>query len=175
MTWTCFLIKARINPVVERQCMTDTFILCFSICLGNNLAATIKNLKNACACWLGNPSSWDLPWEHKDKCKKHRNTSRKVFCRKILIIISSFHFWQLIRQQSCSAGDLGLILGLGRSPEGGHGNPTPVFLPGECPWIEEPGGLQSMGPRRVGHDWATKHSRAQGVIMRISNDSLSCV
>ena len=23
------------------------------------------------------------------------------------------------------------------------------------PWIEEPGGLQSMGSQRVGHDWAT--------------------
>ena len=23
--------------------------------------------------------------------------------------------------------------------------PAPVFLPGECAWTEEPGGLQSMG------------------------------
>ena len=30
--------------------------------------------------------------------------------------------------------------------------PTPVFLPGEIPWTEEPGGLQSMGSHRVGHD-----------------------
>ena len=29
--------------------------------------------------------------------------------------------------------------------------PTPVFLPGEFPWTEEPGGLQSMGSQ-VGHD-----------------------
>ena len=26
------------------------------------------------------------------------------------------------------------------------------------PWTEEPGGLQSMGSQRVGHDWATKHA-----------------
>ena len=25
----------------------------------------------------------------------------------------------------------------------------------KIPWTEEPGGLQSMGPQRVGHDWAT--------------------
>ena len=25
----------------------------------------------------------------------------------------------------------------------------------KIPWTEEPGGLQSMGSRRVGHDWAT--------------------
>ena len=30
--------------------------------------------------------------------------------------------------------------------------PTPVFLPGESPWTEEPGGLQSMRLQRVGHD-----------------------
>ena len=34
-------------------------------------------------------------------------------------------------------GDLGSIPGLGRSPGGGHG-PTPIFLPGESPWTEEP-------------------------------------
>ena len=26
------------------------------------------------------------------------------------------------------------------------------------PWMEEPGGLQSMGSQRVGHDWATSLS-----------------
>ena len=29
------------------------------------------------------------------------------------------------------------------------------------PWTEEPGGPQSMGSQRVGHNWATKHSTAQ--------------
>ena len=30
--------------------------------------------------------------------------------------------------------------------------PTPEFLPGKIPWIEEPGGLQSIGSQRVRHD-----------------------
>ena len=30
---------------------------------------------------------------------------------------------------------------------------TPVFLPGESPWREELGGLQSVGSQRVTHDW----------------------
>ena len=30
--------------------------------------------------------------------------------------------------------------------------PTPVFLPGESPWTEEPLGLQSLWLQRVGHD-----------------------
>ena len=40
--------------------------------------------------------------------------------------------------------------------------PTPVFLPEESPWTEEPGWLQSMGSQRAGHNRATKHSTAQG-------------
>ena len=31
------------------------------------------------------------------------------------------------------------------------------ILDGKIPWIEEPGGLQSMGSQRVRHDWATEH------------------
>ena len=53
------------------------------------------------------------------------------------------------KESACSAGDLGLITGfhpcvgiiLWRKPW----QPSPVFLPGESAWTEEPGGLQSMG------------------------------
>ena len=42
----------------------------------------------------------------------------------------------------------------------GKWQPTPVFLPGESPWTEEFGGLQSIGPQRVRHNLATKqHQR----------------
>ena len=51
------------------------------------------------------------------------------------------------KESACSAGGLGLIPGLRRSPAW---QPTPIFLPGESPWTEEPGGLQSTG-RRVPH------------------------
>ena len=37
-----------------------------------------------------------------------------------------------------------------------------MFLPGESPWTEEPGGLQSMGSQRVSHDWTTKHKIVVG-------------
>ena len=32
------------------------------------------------------------------------------------------------------------------------------ILAWRIPWVEEPGGLQSMGSQRVGHDWATSLS-----------------
>ena len=37
--------------------------------------------------------------------------------------------------------------------------PTPVILPWEIPWTEEPGGLQFMASQRIGHDSA--HTRTQ--------------
>ena len=32
------------------------------------------------------------------------------------------------------------------------------ILAWEIPWTEEPGGLQSMGSQRVGHDWVNNTS-----------------
>ena len=55
------------------------------------------------------------------------------------------------KESTGNSGDLGSIPGLGRSP-GGSWQATPVFLPGESPWTEEPGGLQSMGSQRGEHD-----------------------
>ena len=41
----------------------------------------------------------------------------------------------------------------------GEGNGTPLqYLAWKIQWMEEPGGLQSMGSLRVGHDWVTSLS-----------------
>ena len=53
------------------------------------------------------------------------------------------------KESACNEGDLGSIPESGSAP--GEGQPTPV-LPGESPWTEEPGGLQSMDLQRVAHD-----------------------
>ena len=52
---------------------------------------------------------------------------------------------------------------VGKIPWRGAWQPTPVFLPGESPWTEEPSRLQSMGSQTVGHSWATKHSTGQSL------------
>ena len=49
------------------------------------------------------------------------------------------------------ARDTGSIPGLGRSSGEGDGNPSRI-LAWDISWTEEPGGLQSMGSQRVGHD-----------------------
>ena len=50
-----------------------------------------------------------------------------------------------------NVGDLGLISGLGRSLEEEMATHSSI-LDWEIPWTEEPGGLQSLGLPRVGHD-----------------------
>ena len=73
------------------------------------------------------------------------------------ILLSYIRFSeQVVWKATCHVGDLGSIPESGRSPWGGHGNP----LPGESPWTEEPGGLQSTGSQRVTYDWETTHSTA---------------
>ena len=49
------------------------------------------------------------------------------------------------KESAYNAGGPGLIPGSEKSP-------GEVFLPGESPWTEERGGLQSMGSQRVRHN-----------------------
>ena len=56
-----------------------------------------------------------------------------------------------VKASASNAGDLGSIPELGRSPGEGNGNPL-QYTAWKIPWTEEPGGLQSMGSQRVGHD-----------------------
>ena len=54
-------------------------------------------------------------------------------------------------ESTCSAGKQGSIQ-VGKNTWRRAQQPTPLLLPGESPGTEEPGGLQSMGSQRVGHD-----------------------
>ena len=54
------------------------------------------------------------------------------------------------------ARDTGSILGLGTSPTLGNGNPLQYSHLENS--TEKPGGLQSMGLQRAGHDWARTHT-----------------
>ena len=50
-------------------------------------------------------------------------------------------------------GDVGSILGSGRSPGGRNGNPLQYPFLGNL-WTEEPGRLQPLGSQRLRHHWA---------------------
>ena len=60
----------------------------------------------------------------------------------------------MVKTLPANAGDMrdpGLIPGSGRSPGGEYGNPLQYSCLGN-PLTEEPGGLQSMGSERAGHN-----------------------
>ena len=59
-----------------------------------------------------------------------------------------------IIESSCSAGDLGWISRLERSPEKGMATHSSILV-WRVPWIEETGQLQSVGSQRVGHNFMT--------------------
>ena len=63
----------------------------------------------------------------------------------------------MVKNPPAKAGDVGSILGWGRSP-GGDGNPLQrSYL--KNPWTEEPGGLESMESQSVRHDLANKQQQ----------------
>ena len=55
----------------------------------------------------------------------------------------------MVKNPPANAGDAGPVPESGRSPGGGHGNPTLVC---RIPQTEEPGGLWSTGLKRIGQD-----------------------
>ena len=62
------------------------------------------------------------------------------------------------KESACKAGDVNSILGSGRSPGEGNGNPLQYSCHGKIPQTVGPGGLQSTGSQRAGHDWTTKYA-----------------
>ena len=99
--------------------------------------------------------------------------------------LTGLPWWLSVKNPPANAGDIwdvGSILGSGRPPGGGHGNP----LQDSClenPTAKEPGGLQSMGSQRAGHDWSdlarthaleTRHCVLQMVSGQNRTVSLPC-
>ena len=56
----------------------------------------------------------------------------------------------MVKKSACNVGDLDSIPGQEDSPREGVTHSS--ILVWQIPWIEEPGGLQSMGSQRIGYD-----------------------
>ena len=50
----------------------------------------------------------------------------------------------------------------------------PSILAWKIPWTEAPGGLQSIGLQRVGHNWATLHTRNNNADAKIQQGEVTC-
>ena len=98
------------------------------------------------------------PWGRKES-----DTTERLLCVCVCVcvLIWGFPGGSDGKTSACNAGDPGSIPGSGRSL--GEGNPLSQLDAGKkathssvlvwrIPWMEEPGGLQSMGSQRVGHD-----------------------
>ena len=85
---------------------------------------------------------------------------------------------QQVKKSAYNAGDrgnMGLIPGLGRSPEEEMAIHSSI-LAWKIPWKEEPGGLQCMKSQRVRHNWKTEHTHTHihsGLPVQVLNKYLS--
>ena len=78
----------------------------------------------------------------------------KYFIRKLFFLIRASLMAQMVK--NLPAMQETRIQSLGREDPLEEGIAThSSILAWRIPWMEEPGGLQSMGPQRVRHDWAT--------------------
>ena len=80
-----------------------------------------------------------------------QNNNNRITTLKAPLKPPGFPGGSEVKASACNAGDLGLIPGSGRFPGEGNGN----ILQYSClenPMDGGPGGLQSMGSKRVGHD-----------------------
>ena len=77
--------------------------------------------------------------------------SEEQLRENICTIYTSFPSGSDGKESTYDVGDLGLIPGLGRSPGEENGNQL-WYSCLENPWTEKPGGLQTQGLQRVGHN-----------------------
>ena len=71
------------------------------------------------------------------------------------------------KESACNArdaGDTGSIPGLGRSPLRGHGNPLPVFLPGESHGQRSLVGYSSRGHKESDMTEATEPAHSSSML-----------
>ena len=75
------------------------------------------------------------------------------------------------KKSACSAGDPGSILGWGDPLKKEMATHSSIFA-WRIPWTEVLGTLQSMGSKRVRHDYVTKHAFMHVFTLSVMSDSL---
>ena len=88
--------------------------------------------------------------------------SIKMYIMLLLLFFFKVRIW-IGSWIPLQCGSPGFHPWVGKIPWRRAWQPPPLFLPGESQWTEEPGGLQSMGLQRVGHNWVNKQSTTKSV------------
>ena len=81
------------------------------------------------------------------------STQRAVRFKSFYTLVTTSLVAQMIKNMPITQGTQVWSLGQEDSLEKRMASHSSI-LAWRSPWTEEPGGLQSMGPQRVGHDWA---------------------
>ena len=91
--------------------------------------------------------------EQQNDLKLRKEFIKAVYCHLAYLTNTQSNVYasQVAKNLSVNAGDTGLILGSGRSPGEGNGNPVQYSCLGN-PWTGEPGRPWSTGSQRVKHD-----------------------
>ena len=96
-------------------------------------------------------------------CIMHvESVSREEFCSYLYLGPSVS--WLSSKETPCNVGDTGLIPESEISPEKEMATHSSI-LAWRIPWPEVPGGLQSTGWQRVGHNWVTMMMRASEYVI----------
>ena len=85
-----------------------------------------------------------------------------VLWQKKFMCISGYGDGLVSKESACNTGDPGSIPGSGRFPGGGQGNHSNIPA-WRIPWTVEPGGLQSTGAQRMGHEWGNLACMQEGL------------
>ena len=97
-------------------------------------------------------------WIYKYESKLIKITNARIFCW--ITLLSGLHRCLSGKELSCNAEDMGSTPELGRFPGEGNGNPLQYScLENHMDRRLNPGGLQSIGLQRVGHDLMTENSK----------------
>ena len=95
-------------------------------------------------------------WQLSSKCwLRHSGSSVFWVCCPLWPSMGASQVTLVVKNPPANAEgvrDVGSIPGLERSSGRRHGNPLQYFA-WTIPWTVEPGGIQSIGLHRVGHDW----------------------
>ena len=145
-SWSCRLIKGRHTP--QHLGSSETF---YSQASSPALISSKRKQKPRKKRWL---TLWQSLFSTYDLSLMGLPAGQgEVWFYPLLYYSGELPRWPSIKESACSAGDSGSIPGLGRSTEMATHSSS---LAWRIPPTEEPGGLQSMGSQRVGHDLATK-------------------
>ena len=94
----------------------------------------------------------------KDGENKHHSCHCTSDIQKCLLL-KSYPSGSVAKYPPTNAGDLGSIAGSGRSPRGGNGKPTSVFLPGKFHGQRSLVGYSPWGHKKVRHNLVTKQQQ----------------